>query len=246
MRFEGGVAVVSGAASGIGAATARRFAAEGAAVIVADIDDGKGSAVAASIGSDGGRAAYVHCDVSVPADWEALAQATHDRFGRVTVVVNNAYRIERRVAHEQSAADWDAQLAVNLRQIVHSLAAFVDDLRESRGAIVNTSSVHAYIGLPGSPAYSASKGGMLALTRQLAVDYAPEIRVNAVVPGAIDTPAWDGFDGEARAAFAAAIPAARFGTPEDVASVIAFLASREADYVTGAALVIDGGWSVAR
>lgn len=246
MRFDGKVVVVSGAASGIGAAAARRFASEGAAVVLADIEDARADQVVASISASGGNATFIHCDVADPEAWRTLADAAHERFGPVNVIVNNAYTIERRPAHEQTRATWDAQLAVNLRQVIHSLAVFLEDLTRDRGAIVSTSSVHALIGLPASPAYAASKGGLLALTRQLAVEYAPEIRVNAVLPGAIDTRAWEGIGEDDRAAFVAQTPAARFGQPEEVAAAIAFLASDDASYITGASLVVDGGWSVAR
>jgi glucose 1-dehydrogenase len=242
-RFTGQVAVVTGAASGIGAATAERLAAEGAAVVLADIADGPGQAVAEGIRERGGQAAFVTADVSSPEAWEAVA-AEARRLGAVGVLVSNAFTVDVRPAHEMSLASWERQLAVNLTGAFLGVKALLPDLRERRGAVVLTSSVHARMGIPGHPAYAASKGALLSLCGQLAVEYGPEVRVNAVLPGPILTAAWDRVSEEDRAASVAETAAGRFGRPEEVAAAIAFLAAEEASYITGSSLLVDGGWSV--
>lgn len=244
-RFTGHVAVVTGAASGIGAATAGRLAAEGAAVVLADVATERGEAVAARVREDGGSAVFVPADVADEGDWERIVAAAH-RFGPVGVLVSNAYTVEVAAAHEMSLASWERQLAVNLTGGFLGFKAVLPDLREQRGAVVLTSSVHAHKGIPGHPAYAASKGALLSLCGQLAVEYGPEVRVNAVLPGPILTAAWDRVPEEDRERSVAETAARRFGRPEEVAAAIAFLAAGEASYITGSSLLVDGGWSVVK
>ncbi|MFD5032250.1 SDR family NAD(P)-dependent oxidoreductase [Streptomyces sp. NPDC058405] len=244
-RFTGHVAVVTGAASGIGAATAGRLAAEGAAVVLADVATERGEAVAARVREDGGSAVFVPADVADQGDWERIVAAAH-RFGPVGVLVSNAYTVEVAAAHEMSLASWERQLAVNLTGGFLGFKAVLPDLREQRGAVVLTSSVHAHKGIPGHPAYAASKGALLSLCGQLAVEYGPEVRVNAVLPGPILTAAWDRVPEEDRERSVAETAARRFGRPEEVAAAIAFLAAGEASYITGSSLLVDGGWSVVK
>lgn len=167
------------------------------------------------------------------------------RFGRVDVVHNNAYTIERLPASELTEASWDRQIAVDLSSVYHSVWALIGLMTGRAPAIVNTSSVHAVIGLPSHPAYAAAKGGIVALTRQLAVEYGPRIRVNAVLPGPIRTAAWDGVS-ETDMAAAADTVAGRLGQPEEVAAAVCFLASPDAAYVTGTSLLVDGGYVATR
>jgi len=147
-------------------------------------------------------------------------------------------------AHQLSRTTWDTLLAVNLTATFLGVRACIGDLAERQGAVVITSSVHALIGLPGNPAYAATKGGLTALTRQLAAEYGPAVRVNAVLPGPILTRIWDNTSLEDRQRAIGQTTAKRLGTPAEVAAVIAFLASPDASYVTGSALIVDGGWSI--
>jgi NAD(P)-dependent dehydrogenase (short-subunit alcohol dehydrogenase family) len=244
-RFAGHVAVVTGAASGIGAATAERLAAEGAAVVLADIAAEAGRAVAAGIEERGGRAVFTEADVADERAWERIVGAAHG-FGPVSVLVSNAYTVDVKAAHETTLASWERQLAVNLTASFLGFKAVLPDLRARHGAVVLTSSVHAHRGIPGHPAYAATKGALLSLCGQLAVEYGPEVRVNAVVPGPVLTGAWDRVGEEDRARSVAETAAGRFGRPEEVAAAIAFLAAAEASYITGSSLLVDGGWSVVK
>jgi NAD(P)-dependent dehydrogenase (short-subunit alcohol dehydrogenase family) len=240
------VAIVTGAASGIGAATARRFCADGGAVVLADLAEARGREVTTAILAQGGAAHFEPCDVADADAWARVAGAARERFGGIDVVVNNAYANVIRSTLELEPGEWQRMLEVNLGQVYHSVRACMPDLLERSGTMINVSSVHAHIGFADHAGYDATKGAMCALTRQLAVEFGPRVRVNAVLPGPIITGIWDDVDETGRAESAAMTTLARNGQPEEVAAVICFLASGDASYVTGAELAVDGGWSITK
>jgi len=236
------VALITGAASGIGRATAQLFAREGAAVVLSDINDLDGEAAAAAIRAEGGDAVYVHADVGQMADVKTLVEAAHARYGRLNILHSNAFAQRRGNALEISEADWDFILAVDLKaswMLAHHALPIM--LAGGGGTIVLTGSVHALHGYAGYTAYQAAKGGLLALTRSLAVDFAPIVRVNTVLPGAIVTGAWQGVTEEQMRRVADLCPLKRNADPEEVANVVLFLASRLSSFMTGAHVVVDGG-----
>ncbi|HEY2204097.1 MAG TPA: SDR family NAD(P)-dependent oxidoreductase [Pseudonocardia sp.] len=245
--LHGRVAVVTGAAGGIGAATARRLAAEGASVALLDIVDTAPEAT--SIARDTGRPALaLRGDVADEAAWTAAVARCRSALGAVDVLVSNAYTVEVAPAHRTGPASWDRQLAVNLTGAFLGVRACLDDLvRHDRGSVVLVSSVHALIGLPGRAAYAASKAGLTGLARQLATEYGGTgLRVNSVLPGPVLTGAWADVPAGARAGAAGQTVLRRLGRAEEVAAAIAFLAGDDASFVTGAALVVDGGWSTVK
>ena len=244
-RIDGKVVVVTGAATGIGRASAEALAREGAKVVLGDID-GAGAQVAAAIGDE---ATFVHADVRSSADVEALVRAAVDRHGRVDGIVNNAAVALPGAAGEMSEEDWQRVIDVNLsgvwRGMRYAIPAMLD---AGGGSIVNVSSVQSLVGFVGWAGYAASKGGINGLTQQAAVEYAPRhIRVNAIVPGTILTEMNERImresdDPQAQMdAWVAMHPVGRVGTPEEVASVIVFLISDESSFVTGTLLRVDGG-----
>ncbi len=242
----GKVAVITGAASGIGRATAELFVASGARVVIADLDDGRGAELARRLGD---AARFQRTDVSAPADAERLMHRAAEEFGRVDVVVNNAGVQVAGAVTELSESDWDRTFAVNVRGCFLTTRAAVPRLREAGGgAIVNVASIAGIKGGAGMSAYAASKGAVIALTTSLAAELAADgIRVNCVCPGWIDTPFNDpaiGFLGGREAQddlVAATVPLRRQGTPREVAASILFLASDAASYLTSQRIVVDGG-----
>lgn len=244
MRLQDRVAIVTGAASGIGRATAKRFAAEGAAVVIADINRAGGSACAQEIVAAGGRAIFVRTDVSSETDLRNMIATAAQSYGGLDILHNNAFRSEAGTALDLSAEAWQRTLAVTLTAVWQgSKLAIPHLLKSPAGVILNTASVHSIVGLTGSAAYQAAKGGVLSLTRAMSLELAPKVRVVAILPGAIETPSTLSVPADAHAEFVGQVPMGRMGQAEEIASAAAFLASDEASYITGAGLVVDGGYT---
>ncbi len=240
-RFSNKVVIVTGAAHGIGRAIARRFAEEGAHVIINDVNPAGVEAVVQEITANGGSALAGVADVSKKSEVDALFNAVLARFGTVDVLVNNAGLIDvERHFLEGDEAWWDRVLAVNLKGVfLCSLRAAHVMARKRRGVIINMSSGGATHSHRGMAAYDASKGGIEALTRAMALDLAPYgIRVNALIPGSIDT---QGMAPEVKRERGQTIPLGRVGEPEELAGPAAFLASDDASYITGHTFAVDGG-----
>lgn len=233
--------LITGAAHGIGAAAARTFAAAGDDVVVTDIDVDGAEAVAAEIRAAGGSATGNFLDVGDPEAWDSLSRELRSANRPPAVIVNNAFFQVSGAAHEQSETDWNKQLSVTLSSVYRAMHTFHDTLTAARGSMVNVSSVHGVMSWAEQPAYGAAKGGLISLTRQLSLDYAPHVRVNVVLPGSIETRQWRTQSAEAHELASRQATLQRLGKPEEVASVIQFLASEGASYVTGASLLVDGG-----
>lgn len=241
--LDGKLALVTGAGSGIGEGIARAMAEAGARVIVADVNAAGASRVAAAIGGD--TASYA-LDVTDRAACDALAAGIARDIGPVSVLVNNAGIIRRgKVGDAAARADWDATMAVNLDGPYTMTTAFLAQLVQTKGSVINIGSIQSFVALPNSAAYTTSKGGVRALTKALAIELSPQgVRVNAIGPGMIATP----LNADARQNpdymrnFLHRIPLGRLGEPGDIAGPAVFLASDLARYVTGVTLPVDGGF----
>jgi len=253
-RLVGRVAVVTGSASGIGRAIAIRLADEGASVVVSDVRPDPregGESTEAVIAGSGGTCARIDADVSRWDDVDRLVSGAVDEFGRLDVMVNNAGIAgpASKPLLETTEADWDQIMSVNLRGVFlcckRAIAEMVEQepIGEVRGRVINISSQHGMVGSPGHVAYSTSKGGVVNLTRQLAVDYSRRgILVNAVAPGKIMTGSPEQANPELTAYARSRTPFPRLGRPSDVAGAVVFLASDDSLYVSGTNLLVDGGW----
>lgn len=246
------VMIVSGGASGLGLAAAVKFAKNKYNIVLIDIDEEKGKKAEDQIKNMGQDAVFVKCDISDKKQVEVAAQITKERFGRADVLINNAGLEVRGSILQCTEEDWDRLYDINLKGIFYMSNAFVPFmLEQGTGAIVNTGSILGYRTVGERAAYSSSKGAIDTLTRSMAFDLAQKnIRVNCVVPGAIDTPLIRGSindspdPAETEKFLGSKSVFGRMGTSEEVANVMYFLASDEASFVTGAAYFVDGGWSI--
>jgi len=247
-RFEGRAALVTGAASGIGRATAERLAAEGARVVCADLAEEDLASAVQAIRDAGGEAVAVRCDVTSEADGDAAVKLAADRFGRLDVLCNVAGILRFDHTHELALDAWQRILDVNLTGTFLLCRAALPELVRSGGNIVNMASAAAHKGQPWSVAYNASKGGVVALTLGLAIEYGKQgVRVNTISPASIETPIQRAFqlpEGADAKLLQRILPLNGFAKPEACAASIAYLASDDASHVNGANLVVDGGMSV--
>ncbi|MBI3937241.1 MAG: glucose 1-dehydrogenase [Betaproteobacteria bacterium] len=247
-RLEGKVVIVTGAGNGIGAETARRFAAEGAAVVAADLDESAARVVAGEIAAAGRRAVACHVDIREPRLIEAMLAFARETFGPLDVLINNAGLGAQKHFLETPPETLRTMLDVNLvGTFLCAQAGAREMAQRRRGRIVNFASHSGLLGSSGRAAYAAAKGGIIAMTRVMAVDLAEYgITVNAIAPGPIDVPrSRRQHNEERRTAWQRAVPLGRYGEPREVAAAALFLASDEASYVTGQTLAVDGGFTAA-
>jgi NAD(P)-dependent dehydrogenase (short-subunit alcohol dehydrogenase family) len=245
-RLAGKVALISGGARGQGAVEARLFVREGAKVVFGDILDDDGKYVEEEIRLQGGKAIYVHLDVTQAQDWQRAVQTAESRYGRLDILVNNAGITIHGTIEETSEADWDRIMAINLKGVFLGTKYALPAMRRAGGgSIINISSGAGIAPAPGtSAAYAATKGGVRIFSKATAVQHAKDhIRCNSVHPGPIDTPMVRGpqTDSARLAELTGRVPLGRLGTSEEIAYGVLYLASDESSYVTGSELVIDGG-----
>jgi NAD(P)-dependent dehydrogenase (short-subunit alcohol dehydrogenase family) len=244
-RIQGKVALISGGASGLGAAQGQLFAREGAKVMIGDIQEDLGARMVATIVAAGGEAAFVKLNVTDADSWAGAVQATVTRFGRLTTLVNNAGIFHPGGVQAESVEGWNKMIAVNQTGVFLGMKAGVPELLKSgNAAIVNISSLFGLIGSPNALSYHASKGAVRVMGKAAALEFAKKgIRVNTIFPGQIKTPILGDITPEQDAAIKAAIPMGLVGDPVDIAHGSLFFVSDEAKYITGAELVLDGGWA---
>ena len=246
MKVEDRVAVITGSGQGIGEGIARRLAAEGAKVVVNDVVADRAEAVAGSIAASGGTAVGVAADVATSEGAEAIVGRAIEEWGRLDILVNNTGISRDAWLVKMSEEDWDETLRVNLKsQFLCSRAAAVGMMEQKHGRIVNIAS-RAWLGNPGQASYSASKGGVISLTRTLALELAKfQITVNCVAPALVDTPLFRSLKEEIQERLITTVPLGRIGTPEDIGQAVLSFACDEASYVTGQVLYVCGGRSLA-
>jgi NAD(P)-dependent dehydrogenase (short-subunit alcohol dehydrogenase family) len=252
-RLEGQVAWVSGGASGIGEATVRLFAAEGARVAIADVDHERGPRLETAIRGSGGEAMFTECDVVREDDVRDSIEQAAARFGGLQIVVNCAGVVHVKQLHEYSAAEWDQLMAVNVRGVFFSIKHALKHLRaNSHSYMVNVGSISSFVGQADTPAYTASKGAVLSLSQSIALDYAADgLRCNCLCPGITDTPMLrhhlraDRDPAGTLAKRLTRVPVGRALTPDDIARSIIYLSCEDSAGVTGTSLVVDGGYLAA-
>ncbi len=251
-RLDAKIAVITGAADGIGHAIAAAMAREGAHVVMGDIDDAKGEAAAAALRAEGCRADYRHCDVAEEADIAGLIGFAVNELGRIDVLVNNAaIAIGGMPVHEMTDEQWHRLIAVNLTSVFRGCKqALPAMIRQKSGSIINMASAQGHIGLDGWTAYAGAKGAVMAMTRQMAVEFGPvNVRVNSISPGTIATPMNEKVIADlgehVARAWVKMHPIGRIGRPEEVAEAAVYLASDAAGFTTGIDLRVDGGLTAA-
>lgn len=253
MKLQGRVAVITGAGSGIGQAMALLFTREGARVLAADINGDAAESTARQIQAVGGTCQGMAVDASQPDQVRAMVERAASDYGAIDVLCNNAGIGSTTDVVECEPDEWDRVMTVNVRSVYLGCKyALPHMVRQGKGVIINTASVAGMVGVPKRASYCASKGAVIALTRQVAVDYVKQgIRVNCLCPGTVDSPWVERLLAQAedrvaaRQALEARQPMGRLGTPEEVAAAALFLASDEAAFITGTGLVLDGGWTAA-
>ncbi len=253
MRLEGKVALISGGARGMGAAEAKLFSREGAKVVIADVLEAEGRQTEAEINETGGDAIFVTLDVTQQSDWDAAISRTVEQFGKLDVIVNNAGISSRVSIEETTVEEWDRIIDINSKGVFLGTKAAITQMKSqgTGGSVINISSISGNIGQDTvAAAYNASKGAVRIFSKSAAIQYAADgIRVNTIHPGPIQTPmtreGWEGAEtfGEQDYVATENAPMGRYGKPEEVAYGALYLASEESSYVTGAELVIDGGYT---
>jgi 3alpha(or 20beta)-hydroxysteroid dehydrogenase len=240
VRLAGRTALISGGARGQGAAHARRLAGEGAAIVIGDILEDAGEAHAQELRAAGYAAHFLHLDVTVPRDWSAAVHAAEDRFGQLDILVNNAGVVRVAPIVDETDEGWHGTMSVNATGVFYGMRTAIPALRRAGGgSIINVASIYGPVGAPGYVAYTASKGAVIAMTKVAALEHAPNrIRVNAICPGPVRSPMSDQ-EGDASVDVT---PLRRRAEPDEISSAVAFLASDDAIYITGAELAIDGGY----
>ncbi|MEK6206618.1 MAG: glucose 1-dehydrogenase [Chloroflexota bacterium] len=248
-ELQGKVAIVTGGARGIGAATATALSAEDAFVLIADVNDNEGQALANKIASEGKCARYVHLDVTDESQWDRVVSDAVKEFGHLDILVNNAGIGTMEDVEQETVAGWDQVIAVNQKGVWLGMKHAVPAMRAAGGgAIVNVSSIFGAVGgFGGSVAYHATKGAVRLMTKNAAIRYAKEgIRVNSMHPGFIDTPMIEQIKGTPiEQMIVQNTPVGRLGRPEEIGDVIAFLCGPKASYMTGSEIYVDGGWTAA-
>lgn len=246
-RLEGKVAIVTGGGSGIGQATARRFAQESAAVVIGDLNPQTAQATADEITEAGGRAVAVPVNVAQAGDVETLVQTAIREYGKLDILFNNAGIGKRVPLADMHEDDWQLVIDVDLKSIFLGSKYAIPAMRDAGGgSIINTASIYGLVGAEGVGAYNAAKGGVVLLTKNMALEHAQDnIRVNCICPGHTDTPILDGLrqDAAMHEEIKQRYPMGRFGRPEEMANGVLFLASDASSFMTGASLVIDGGYT---
>ena len=239
-RLAGKTALITGGARGQGAAHGRRLAEEGASVLLADILDDLGDQHARHLRAAGHNVHFLHLDVTDPQHWNAVVEAAEERFGHLDVLVNNAGVVRVAPVVDESDDGWHTTMAVNSTGVFYGMRAAIPALRRNGGgSIINIASIYGPVGAPGYIAYTASKGAVIAMTKVAALEHAHQrIRVNAICPGPVRTPMSEQ-EGDASVDIT---PLRRRAEPEEISSAVAFLASDDAIYITGAELAVDGGY----